>query len=87
MNDVKTRIDEMIDELKQERDELSVKLHLAKREASGEWEELEAKLAKLEAKARKLAGATAEASQDISAAARLLAGEIHNGFKKIARHF
>ena len=86
MNDIKKRIDEMVKTLKQERDELRVKLQLAKMEAGDEWEKLEAKLVKLEAKAKQLGGATAEVSKDIGAAAKLLGEEIRNGFKKIARH-
>lgn len=86
MSDVKKRIDEMVSELKQERDELRVKVHLAKLEAGDEWEKLEVKLAKLEAKSRELADATAEMSKDIGAAAKLLGEEIRDGFKKLARH-
>jgi len=87
MTEVKKRINEMVDELKQERDELQVKLHLTKLEVSDEWEKLQTKLAKLEDKARELGGATAEASQDIGAATKLLGEEIRDGFKKIAKHF
>lgn len=87
MSDIKDRIDEMVNSLKQERDELKVKLSLAKLEAGDEWEKLETKLNKLEAKARELGGVTAEASSDIGAAAKLLGEEIRDGFKKIAKHF
>lgn len=86
MSDVKKRIDEMVSELKQERDELRVKVHLAKLEAGDEWKKLEVKLAKLEAKSRELASATAEMSKDIGAAAKLLGEEIRDGFKKLAGH-
>ena len=87
MSDIKKRIDEMLDSLKQERDELKVKLSLAKLEVSDEWDEIQAKLVKLEAKAKELGGVTVEASNDIGAAAKLLGEEIRDGFKKIARHF
>ena len=87
MNDIKVRIKEMLKELKQERDELHVKLHLAKMETGEEWQKLEAKLAKFESKARELGDATADASRDMGAAAKLLGEEIRDGFKKIARHF
>lgn len=86
MGDIKERIDEMIDDLKQERDELELKLKLAKLEANEEWIKLEAKIAKLEAKAKELGGVTAEASHDIGAAAKLLGEEIRDGLKKIAKH-
>jgi len=87
MNDIKVRIEEMLKELKQERDELHVKLHLAKMETSEEWQKLETKLANFESKARELGGATADASRDMGAAAKLLGEEIRDGFKKITRHF
>jgi hypothetical protein len=86
MADIQTRIDDMIDELKQERDELLLKFKLAKLEANEEWLKLEAKLNKLEAKAKEVGDATAEASSDIGAAAKLLGEEIRDGFKKIAKH-
>ena len=87
MADLKARIGETIEELKQQRDELRLQVGLAKLEASEEWHDLEAKLAKLESKTRELGGATADASQDVFAAAKLLAEEIGKGFRKIAQHF
>jgi len=87
MNDVKDRIEEMFNELKQERDELHVKFHLAKLETSEEWQKLEGKLQKFESKLKEIGGATADASHEMGAAAKLLGEEIRDGFKKIARHF
>jgi len=86
MSDIETRIDQMINDLKQERDELELKLKLAKLEANEEWVKLEAKIARLESKAKELGDVTAEASHDVAAAARLLGEEIRDGLKKIARH-
>jgi hypothetical protein len=77
----------MLNELKQERDELRVRLHLAKLESSEEWQKLEAKLGKFESKAKGLGDATADASREMGAAVKLLGEEIRDGFKKIARHF
>jgi SMC interacting uncharacterized protein involved in chromosome segregation len=87
MNDIKVHIEEMLNELKQERDELRVRLHLAKLESSEEWQKLEAKLGKFESKAKGLGDATADASREMGAAVKLLGEEIRDGFKKIARHF
>jgi chromosome segregation ATPase len=86
MNDVKDRIKETLSELREERDELKVKLRLAKMQAGDEWEKLEDQLEKLEAKTKELGSAASDASQDISSAAKLLAEEIANGFKKIRKH-
>ena len=90
MTDVKTTIEETIEriisDVKQERDEVKVRLHLAKLDASDEWSELERKLEKLENKTKELGGVTLEASQDVGAAAKLLGDEILNGFKSIGKH-
>lgn len=86
MDDIRIRIEEILEELMKERDELKVKIHLAKMEVGDDWDELGAKLVKLEDRARELRGATAEASRDIGAAAKMLAEEIRDGFKTIAKH-
>jgi hypothetical protein len=86
MDDLRKRVDELIEGLKQERDELRVKASLAKLEAMDEWREIQPKLAKLEAKAKELGGATAEASKGIGAAAKQLGDEIRKGLKSVAKH-
>ncbi len=83
MNEFKARVEEILGELKTERDELKVRLHLVKLESSEEWQKLEHQLAKFESKARIFGSATADASEDVGAAAKLLAEEIRDGFKKI----
>ena len=87
MSDAKTRIDELVDDLKQMRDELKVKVHLAKLETSDEWDRLEKQLAKLEVKAKEIGAVTLEESKDVGAAAKLLGEEIRDGLKRIAKHF
>jgi hypothetical protein len=86
MSDIKARMDELLNDLKRERDELRLKFKLAKLEANEEWVKLEAKIARLEARAREVGNATTEASEDIGAAASLLGEEIREGFRKIAKH-
>jgi SMC interacting uncharacterized protein involved in chromosome segregation len=87
MEDTRKKIKATLDELKQKRDELRVRLSLAEMEASDEWKSIERKLAKLEAKTKELGAASAESAKEIGAAARLLAEEVRDGFKNIARHF
>ena len=86
MNEINKQMDEMARKLQHEAEELRVKVHLAKMEASDEWKELEEKLVKFNAKAKELGGVTVEASKNIGAAAKLLSEEIRDGFKKLARH-
>jgi hypothetical protein len=87
MNDIKNSLHNLLSELKKERDELQVRLCLAKMEVGDEWEKLEAKIEKLDARVNEIGRATGEASQEIGVAARLLGAEIREGFKKIASKF
>ena len=84
-DDIEKRIRERIDQLRTERDELRVRLHLAASEVKDEWEELEEKLEHLETR---LAGAREEASNsagDLLAALELLGDEIKGAYARI-RH-
>ena len=47
-----TDFDDMIDELKQKRDELRVQMHLASKEVKDEWNELEEKMEDFSGKAK-----------------------------------
>ena len=85
MSDIKERIDKLVEDLQEERDELRVKIHLAKLEASDEWQDIEKKLGKLKTKANGVGEATAESSKEIGAALKLLGEEIRDGFKRIGR--
>lgn len=86
MDDFGKGVEELLAHVRREAQQLRVKVHLAKMEASDEWHELEKKLVALEAKAQELSGVTAEAAGDIGAAAKLLGEEIRDGLKKFARH-
>lgn len=83
MKDVKLQIEELLEGLKQEHDELRVRLHLGKEELKDDWDEIEVKLTQLEAKAAEVGKTTVEASSDVFAAARLLGEEVKNAFNKI----
>ena len=47
-----SELDDMLDQLKQKRDELRVQMHLASKEVQEEWEELEGKMEHFIATAR-----------------------------------
>jgi len=50
-----TDIDDLVDELKQKRDELRVQIHLASKEVQEEWEDLEKKMDHFAGDAKKFA--------------------------------
>ena len=66
-----TEFDDLLEELKQKRDELRVQMNLASRELQDEWQELEEKMedfsqkAQLEETGRGLSGALGQLGQEI----------------------
>ena len=85
MNDAKARLTGVLQQLETERDELKVKLGLAKLEARDEWRALEGKMDSLRGRIKVIGGEAKEASGDIAAAVDVLADEIKDGFSKIRK--
>lgn len=85
MSDAKEKLADLMKKLETERDELKMKLGLAKLEAREEWQELENKMESLRGRMKVLGGEAKEASGDVADAARGLAGEIKEGFARIRK--
>lgn len=89
MTDWGKRIDDLIDSLKQQRDELEVQMHLGKLEARDEWERMEKKwnhlLAEAEANSKPLRGAVEESAKDVGTALEQVGEELKNGYERIRR--
>ena len=85
MEDMKARLKGVMQQLETERDELKVKLGLAKLEAREEWKELEGKMDALRGRMKVIGEGAKEAGGDVAAAADVLAGEIKAGFSKIRK--
>lgn len=83
VSDVKDRIQREITELRGMRDDLKVRMHLAKADAKDLWEKLEKKLHGLESKGRQISQASEEPLRDVREAARLLVDEIRDGYRRI----
>jgi len=87
MNDhEQTKFDELIEELKQGRDELKVQIHLAKTEATDLWNETEAKWQHLRNQLNQIESGAGDASKDIGAAAILAAEEIKRGYERLRQY-
>ena len=65
------------------RDELKLRIHLAKADAKNRWDELEHAFHRLEAKGRQISQASEEPLRDVRDAARLLLEEIRDGYRRI----
>jgi CBS domain-containing protein len=83
MADLGKRIDEEVEDLRRLRDELRVQMHLAKAEAKELWDDMEQRFSDIEGKAKQVARQAEAPLEDIGEAARLLAEEIRNGYRRI----
>jgi len=85
-DEVRHRWDEALARLKQERDELALKMHLGKKEAADEWEKLETKWHDI--KARKMPPmkeAADETTVGVGLALELAAEELKKGYERIRK--
>lgn len=85
MTDMKEKVREEMDGLRQLRDELRVQMELGKAEARDRWDKLEDRWHHLEAKARQLREASRDDLEDVGQAARLLLDEIRAGYQHLRR--
>lgn len=83
MKSPKSELEELVDALRQQRDELRVQMHLAKAEARDEWDELEKRWEALEARLPELQKAAADSAGDIGAGLALVADEIGNAYRRL----
>ena len=77
--------DDIIEELKQKRDELRVQIHLASKEIRDEWEDLEQKMEEFSGKARQFSddAKLKESGAGIGDALAQLGSELKRGYQRI----
>ncbi len=78
-------IDNIIESLKQQKDEIRLQIHLAKAEVRDELSELEKKLEELGTRADLLREEAGKTSSNVIEAAGLVADEIKQGFERIRK--
>lgn len=76
---------EIISMLKQQRDELKLKIHLAGAEAKQEWDQLEEKFRDVSSQYEPTRKATAEAAEKVGSALKQVATEILDGYDHIRK--
>jgi BMFP domain-containing protein YqiC len=82
---VADEVKDMLERLKQQRDELNVRMHLAAAEVRDEWAELEHKWSKFESKARHVGSAAANSAEDVGSAAKVLGQELKAAYDRIRK--
>jgi len=78
-------IEDLIEELKQKRDELRVQMHLASKEAREEWDELEKKMDHFAGEAKKFAADARlkETGSGVGEALKSLGHELKLGYERL----
>jgi len=71
-------LDDILEDLKQKRDELRVQIHLGSKEAQEEWEELEEKMKKFSERAQ-----LERTGEGVSEALGNLGHEIKSGYRRL----
>lgn len=81
--DYKQELEKLLGYLKQERDEIYLKLHLGQKDLQDEMGELEQQWEEFRQRGEKVLHAADDSSEDVSAALNLLGNEIKASFEKI----
>ncbi len=78
-------VEELISDLKQQRDEIRVRLHLGGQDLKKEWEVLDDKLNQLSHRFDPLRDAVGESADEVWDSMKLLGSEIKDGFHRIRK--
>ncbi len=78
-------VESFVAKIQQQRDELLLKIHLAKADAKDEWVEAEKKWGILKAKTPKVAQAGGESIKEVGAAVKLVGAEILRSYERIKK--
>lgn len=79
------QLDRELDDLKTVRDELKVKIHLAKADAKDTWNNLEEKWPEVESSLKRFEGRATKALDEIGEATRSLFGELRQGYQRLKK--
>ena len=85
MADEKSSLDKLVSELKQQRDELRLQMHLANMEARDEYERLSGKYDELSEQYEPVSNAVEETAGNLLSALSLAAGELKVGFQRVRK--
>jgi uncharacterized coiled-coil DUF342 family protein len=75
----------LIRDIRQERDELALQIHLGKQELKDEWDALDEKLSQLNHRFDPLKDAVGETGEDVWDSLKLVAGELQEGFHRVGK--
>ena len=76
-------LEKLSDNIKHQRDELQVRMHLAGMEAKEEWEKAEEKWDEFKIKAEEIKDDTQETTEELVTATKIIGEEISQAYKRI----
>jgi len=79
------RIQKLLEDLKRQRDELRLQMHLGTLELKREWDKLDSKLVELTGRAQPVRAAVGESAEEVWEAVKLVGTEIKEGFDRIRK--
>jgi hypothetical protein len=82
---MKTELNKLIEKLKMERDEVSLKMHLASMDAKQEYEEAEKKWVEVKAKAAEIADDAVETSEEFIDKVKIVGEELKGTYSRISK--
>ncbi len=85
MSESKSNLDRLVASLKQERDELKLKMHLAGMDAKSEYDRLSGKCDELSEQFDPVKDAVEESAENLFAALGLFADELKVGFQRVRK--
>lgn len=85
MSERRNALAQLFSTLRQQRDELRLKIHLGSQELKDEWEKLDEKYTRVKADYEPLQHAVGETAEDVWESLQLVGEEIKEGFKRIGK--
>jgi hypothetical protein len=85
MAEIRERLDEVINKLKQERDEIRLQIHLANMEGKDEYDRISRKVDQLTDQYDPVKDAVEDTAENIYSALGLVADELKFGFKRVRK--
>jgi hypothetical protein len=85
MAELKQELRELFDKLATQRDELRVRMHLARAEVRDQWEQLEKQWEHARARLEVIGREAGDAAGDVGSALRLVAEELRKGYERVRK--
>jgi hypothetical protein len=83
MSEAKRRFEELLEDLKRQRQEIAVQIHLGKAEVKKEWQQLESKWEELKKQSGPALEVMGDSAKGVGAALDLAREELEKGYRRL----